>query len=301
MIRQVLGRMGDYVVDMDNLVTYPDQGTNAGFHSIPVTFTPGERLLGDTPLFGEHYTKTARERSPVGSGLDPDSATWWWSGAGWPRSGCAPRCDARSSAARSRCSPPSTAPPYDRPPLSKDVLLGKRDDTTLAFDTEKLGVEVRTGTRAVGLSTADRLVHLQDGSVGYDALAIATGASPVRLPGNGRQLTLRTLDDALALRRELRPGARVVVIGASWIGAEVCTAALAAGCRVTCVEFQTRAVRRRPGRRRSESLTRAWWRRRRPAHERRGLLRGGQRRAPGRRRGPLRPTWCSRAWASDPT
>lgn len=57
MIRQVLARMGDYVVDMDRLVTYPDQGTNAGFHSIPVTFTPGERLLGDTPLFADHYTK----------------------------------------------------------------------------------------------------------------------------------------------------------------------------------------------------------------------------------------------------
>jgi cytochrome P450 len=58
MIRQVLGRMGDYVVDMDNIVSYPDQGTNAGFHTIPVTFTPGERLLGDKPLFAEHYTKT---------------------------------------------------------------------------------------------------------------------------------------------------------------------------------------------------------------------------------------------------
>ena len=59
MIRQVLHRMGDYKVDMENVVTYPDQGTNAGYHSIPVTFTPGERLLGDTPLFAQHYTKTA--------------------------------------------------------------------------------------------------------------------------------------------------------------------------------------------------------------------------------------------------
>lgn len=59
MIRQVLARMGDYVVDMDNVVAYPDQGTNAGFHTIPVTFTPGARLLGDTPLFPEHYTKSA--------------------------------------------------------------------------------------------------------------------------------------------------------------------------------------------------------------------------------------------------
>lgn len=59
MIRQVLARMGDYVVDMDRVVAYPDQGTNAGYHSIPVSFTPGPRMLGDVPLFREHYTKTA--------------------------------------------------------------------------------------------------------------------------------------------------------------------------------------------------------------------------------------------------
>jgi len=58
MIRQVLARMGDYEVHMDQVVAYPDQGTNAGYHSIPVSFTPGEKLLGDTPIFPEHYTKT---------------------------------------------------------------------------------------------------------------------------------------------------------------------------------------------------------------------------------------------------
>ena len=49
-------------------------------------------------------------------------------------------------------------PPYDRPPLSKDVLTGKRDDTTLPFDTERLGVDLRLGTHATGLSTADRVL-----------------------------------------------------------------------------------------------------------------------------------------------
>lgn len=52
MIRQVLERMPDYQVDLENVVTYPDQGTNAGFHSIPVTFTPGERR-GERPLFAK--------------------------------------------------------------------------------------------------------------------------------------------------------------------------------------------------------------------------------------------------------
>jgi NADPH-dependent 2,4-dienoyl-CoA reductase/sulfur reductase-like enzyme len=129
------------------------------------------------------------------------------------------------------------SPPYDRPPLSKDVLTGKRDETTLPFDAEKLGVDLRLGTRATGLSTADRTLVTDSGDVSYDLLAIATGAAPLRMPGDGQQLTLRTLADALSLRSQVLPGARVVVIGASWIGAEVSTAALAAGCRVTCVEY----------------------------------------------------------------
>jgi len=127
--------------------------------------------------------------------------------------------------------------PYDRPPLSKEVLSGARDDAPLAFDAAKLGVDVRLGTRATGLDTATRTLHTDAGDLSYDALAIATGATPVLLPGTGTQSTLRTLDDALALRERLVPGARVVVIGASWIGGEVATSALAAGCLVTCVEY----------------------------------------------------------------
>jgi NADPH-dependent 2,4-dienoyl-CoA reductase/sulfur reductase-like enzyme len=65
---------------------------------------------------------------------------------------------------------------------------------------------------------------------------IATGAKPMRIPGGDGQLILRTIDDALALRERLTRGARVVVIGASWIGAEVCWAAVQRGCQVTCVE-----------------------------------------------------------------
>lgn len=126
--------------------------------------------------------------------------------------------------------------PYDRPPLSKDVLTGARDSTGLPFDPEALGVTVSTGRTATGLDTASRTVHTDAGPVRYDGLVIATGATPVRLPGDGEQLTLRTIDDALALRARLVPGSRVVIIGASWIGAEVATAARAADCAVTCVE-----------------------------------------------------------------
>ena len=128
-------------------------------------------------------------------------------------------------------------PPYDRPPLSKEVLAGKRDDAALAFDVEKLDVDLRLGTRATGLDTHARILTTDTGEIPYDALAIATGAVPTLLPGDGPQLTLRTLADALELRSRLLPGARVVVAGASWIGAEVSTMALADGCRVTCVEY----------------------------------------------------------------
>ena len=127
--------------------------------------------------------------------------------------------------------------PYDRPPLSKEVLSGARDDAPLAFDAAKLDVDVRLGTRATGLDTATRTLHTDAGDLAYDALAIATGAAPVLLPGTGTQLTLRTLDDALALRERLVPGARVVIVGASWIGGEVATTAQAAGCQVTCLEY----------------------------------------------------------------
>src|SRR5690606_40681989 len=94
--------------------------------------------------------------------------------------------------------------------------------------------------------------------VRYDALVIATGATPVRLPGAGPQRTLRTLDDALALRKELLPGARVVIVGASWIGAEVATAAKAAGSDVTCLELGAQPLCGALGEK-VGAATRPWW------------------------------------------
>ncbi|MDQ1660414.1 MAG: hypothetical protein QOJ68_394 [Blastococcus sp.] len=126
--------------------------------------------------------------------------------------------------------------PYDRPPLSKAVLAGLRDDTMLRFDPATLDVQVRLGAAVTGLDLDRRTVRAGSDDIPFDRLVIATGARPVRLPGDGQQLTLRTLDDALELRRRMVPGARVVVIGASWIGAEVATAAVARGCAVTCLE-----------------------------------------------------------------
>lgn len=124
-------------------------------------------------------------------------------------------------------------PPYDRPPLSKAVLAGKQDDTTLDADWDALGVEFHAGRRVTG--ARDGFVETDRGDVAFDGLVIATGARPVRLPG-GPYRVLRTIEDALALRSTFRPGIRLAVVGAGWIGAEAATAAAAAGCAVTVVE-----------------------------------------------------------------
>lgn len=133
-------------------------------------------------------------------------------------------------------------PPYDRPPLSKRFLLDAEPyDSTLPFDPSALGLDLRVGTRATGLS--DSAVITDAGPVSYDGLVIASGSEPVGLPGEdiagaaaGRVLNLRTRDDAAALRAALEPDRRVVIVGAGWIGGEVATAAARNGCRVTVVE-----------------------------------------------------------------
>jgi len=122
--------------------------------------------------------------------------------------------------------------PYDRPPLSKAVLTGKVTDTTLPLALD--GVQVLTDRRATGLRPGT--VETDAGPLDFDGLVIATGADPVRLPGDGPVRVLRTIDDAHRLRAALRPGSRLVIVGAGWIGAEVATTAAAAGVRVTVVE-----------------------------------------------------------------
>jgi 3-phenylpropionate/trans-cinnamate dioxygenase ferredoxin reductase component len=124
--------------------------------------------------------------------------------------------------------------PYDRPPLSKKLMTGALDDTSLRTELDSLAVDVRLGERAVGLTegllATDRGEHL------FEVLVLATGASPVLLRGEGRQHVLRTLDDALELRKLLNPGTALAIVGAGWIGAELATAAAQLGCRVTVLE-----------------------------------------------------------------
>jgi 3-phenylpropionate/trans-cinnamate dioxygenase ferredoxin reductase subunit len=125
-------------------------------------------------------------------------------------------------------------PPYDRPPLSKRLMLGEIDDTTLRDDLDTLDVELCLGQAATGLD--DGVLRAGRAEYRFDRLVLATGATPVDLPGGGRQRFLRTMDDALALRALLRPGLRLAIVGAGWIGAELATAAAAGGCEVTVLE-----------------------------------------------------------------
>ncbi|MEY9963700.1 3-phenylpropionate/trans-cinnamate dioxygenase ferredoxin reductase subunit [Streptacidiphilus sp. MAP12-16] len=128
-------------------------------------------------------------------------------------------------------------PPYDRPPLSKDILLGRAEHSRFEVDYTELGVELLLGRRAVGLDTERRLLHIEGGDLPYDRLVLATGATPVVLPGQpASAYLLRTHDDAVALKGVLRPGARIVVVGAGWIGAEAATVARLLGCEVTVLE-----------------------------------------------------------------
>ncbi|MFH8443912.1 NAD(P)/FAD-dependent oxidoreductase [Streptomyces sp. NPDC018026] len=149
--------------------------------------------------------------------------------------------------------------PYDRPPLSKEYLTGRADEDRLALtDAEEsagLDAEWLLGVRARGLDARGRTVLLDGGrTVSTDGVVVATGASARcldggrrsgdspygdRLPG-GRPSgvhTLRTLDDARALRAELTRGPRrVVVVGGGFIGAETASSCAALGHEVTVVE-----------------------------------------------------------------
>ncbi|NJC72642.1 FAD-dependent oxidoreductase [Planosporangium thailandense] len=132
--------------------------------------------------------------------------------------------------------------PYDRPPLSKDFLTGAMAaaDLALGAPDEDLDVQWRLGVPAVRLSAADRSITLADGDeIRVDGVIVATGSRARPLPGTGGLEgvhTLRTLDDAIALRSDLTAGRRLVVIGAGFIGAEVASSARSLDLDVTVVE-----------------------------------------------------------------
>ncbi|MEU4385637.1 FAD-dependent oxidoreductase [Promicromonospora sp. NPDC023805] len=134
--------------------------------------------------------------------------------------------------------------PYDRPPLSKQILNGQWDADKVTLRSraaiDALGLDLRLGVAATGLDADAHTVLLGDGTdLHYERLIVATGVRARRLPGaEGLQgvHTLRTLDDALALKARLGPGRRLVIVGAGFVGAEVAAVARGLGAEVTILE-----------------------------------------------------------------
>ncbi|WP_033292675.1 NAD(P)/FAD-dependent oxidoreductase [Amycolatopsis jejuensis] len=136
-----------------------------------------------------------------------------------------------------------TVAPYDRPPLSKQVLTGETEAASTVLRTpqfyEDNAIELRLGTPARRLDLRARRVHTTDDTLPFDALVLATGSKAQALPTGGELPgvhTLRTVEDARAIRRELMTGPRVVVVGAGFIGAEVASSARALGLDTTVIE-----------------------------------------------------------------
>lgn len=143
-------------------------------------------------------------------------------------------------------------PPYQRPPLSKKYLLGEfeRDRLLLRPPTvyEENGIALRTATRAVALDRENRRLRLEGGEeLPYDRLALCTGAQPRTLPREiGGDLAgvhyMRTIEDADALRAELMPGRRALIVGGGYIGLEAAAVCAQRGMAVTVVEMAPRIL-----------------------------------------------------------
>src|SRR5579859_4792695 len=132
-------------------------------------------------------------------------------------------------------------PPYDRPNCSKDYLAGKAPSEWMplrdAAFYEGSGIDLRTGVDVAALDPQSRSVVLKDRpALPFDALILATGAEPIRPPipgfGQANVHVLRSLKDSEAIIREAKPGRRVAIVGASFIGLEVAAALVDRGLDV---------------------------------------------------------------------
>lgn len=135
--------------------------------------------------------------------------------------------------------------PYERPPLSKGVLLGNDEESSAYvhdrewYDSNR--VELKLGTRATGLDVAARQVELEGGAtLTYDKLLLATGATPRVIDVPGADLDgvkyLRTFPESRELKRLFAQKPSVIVVGAGWIGLETAAAARHYDCAVAVVE-----------------------------------------------------------------
>ncbi|WP_102143780.1 NAD(P)/FAD-dependent oxidoreductase [Mycobacterium hubeiense] len=136
--------------------------------------------------------------------------------------------------------------PYERPPLSKEYLAGKKtlDDFTVDPSAwyRDHHVELQLGTEVSAIDPKAHTVSLPDDTtVAYDKLLLATGSDPRRLPVPGADAAgvhyLRTIDDAAALNSALTEGSSLAIVGAGWIGLEVAAGGRERGVNVTVVEM----------------------------------------------------------------
>jgi len=143
--------------------------------------------------------------------------------------------------------------PYDRPPLSKAVLLGQKTTAQCALYDETFyseqRIDLRVDASVQQIDRAARKVVLKDGhTVAYQRLLIATGAAPRRLSVPGSTLegvhVLRTAADASSVVGELLPGRKIAIVGAGFIGLEIAAAAIARGCEVIVIEAAAHALMR---------------------------------------------------------
>ena len=141
--------------------------------------------------------------------------------------------------------------PYERPPLSKGVLLGQKETKAAELHDQawydENSIELRLGVEATAIDTKAKTVSLDDGSqVEYDKLLIATGSRVRKLDVPGADLPgihyLRTAAESQALTDAYTAKPRVVVVGAGWIGLEAASAARERGSEVTVVEPQSTAL-----------------------------------------------------------
>jgi 3-phenylpropionate/trans-cinnamate dioxygenase ferredoxin reductase component len=147
-----------------------------------------------------------------------------------------------AGAIRMVCAEPR--PPYDRPPLSKQLLLGTIDAESLVYRSDawyqEHDIDLQLGVRATALWPAERRVSLSTGrALRYARLMIATGSHPRSLPllaGYDNVSALRTVEDAMFLRDALAERPRLAIIGAGFIGQEVAASARALGAGVTMIE-----------------------------------------------------------------
>ncbi len=144
-------------------------------------------------------------------------------------------------------------PPYERPPLSKKLLTGAAEDASARLLADDFyaenDVELRLGERVAAIDAEGRAVVTEAGErLGWDKLLLATGARVRRAPFAGGGLAgvhyLRTLDDTVALRADLAPGRRLVVVGGGYLGLEIAASARSLGLEVVVVELAPHLVAR---------------------------------------------------------